>query len=135
MVELLSVVHKCFESLVSCPDIGLGSYLEGSVHGNYRNAHVNGINVQVRDISCDSSAAAIIYLSEFACLPDNAVGVQKPADLTYELSGSVGGSALSTGAGVLGNANTAVQQSAVALLKYVGESRVKRRVYICGKAA
>lgn len=51
----------------------LGYKFERSVHAHYRHAEIDGVDVLLRDVFCNGSAAARINLAELCGLPEYAV--------------------------------------------------------------
>ena len=100
-----SVVENGFAAAVHSVDVRLCSQLGGSVHGEQRNAHVYHINTKLGNLDSNGSRTALVYLTVLTGLPCNPRPVQKEGYAGHDLRGCVGTSALTAGAGVLGNHN------------------------------
>mgnify|MGYP007060450346 CR=1 FL=1 len=79
----------------------LGYKFERSVHAHYRHAEIDGVDVLLRDVFCNGSAAARINLAELCGLPEYAVLCKERTDVSDIFCGRIIGGVLSAGSGVL----------------------------------
>ena len=104
------------------------------MHREYRNTHVDSINIKVSDICSNSSAAAGIYLAELTGLPDDFPAVHETSYASCKLCGSVRSAGFSACAGIFCNANALIDICAVVTLVDLGISWVECSVNVRRKA-
>ena len=104
------------------------------MHGEYGNAQVNDVDIEIRNKLCHCPAAAGVHLPQFAGLPDNPRFIEDIADVCEEFRTGVRRGGLSAGASVFCNNCTIVQIGGVSLLHRLRIGRIESRVYVCRQA-
>ena len=116
---------KCNKCLVGRVYITLGNNLIGGVHRDYRNTQIYCFNIMVCNILGNCSAAARINLTKLCGLPNYTVFSKELSYEANELSRGIACARLASRACILAKACTAGEDSAVSLLIYIREIRVK----------
>ena len=104
------------------------------MHGQHRDAGIDGLDVAVCHVTGDRAAAALVDLAELAGLPDDVVLRKDAAHIAHDLSGCVGAAGLAARAGILEDAGAVVDLRVVRRVAGLGIQRVKRVADVCGQA-
>ena len=134
LYHLFFVLVENLHSLLRHIAVQLGNHFNGSVHGEHRDASVQGQDISVGHILRHSTAAAGIYLAKFAHLPYHVSGFAQAANLGNKFCWSVRRTGFAAGTGVFHKAYAAVEMGVVGFVTYVWISGVESVGYIGGKA-
>ena len=95
------------------------------MHAQNRYAGIDGIDVAVRHVLGDGSAAALVDLAHLGHLPDHLLSFKEAAEIADDFRRSVAGGGLASCSGVLADRKTVVELGLAALLRDFRIQRVK----------
>ena len=129
----MKLFNERAESKIVFVQVCLGNYFVGRVHRDYGYADVDGANVHIRNELCNRAAAALVNLTKFARLPNNAVVVEQFTKVTDKFRVRIVRTALTARTGEFGYACAVGNVSGVMSFANVREVGIEACVYVRGK--
>ena len=135
ILHLLNKRSKCQIVLVQ---VRLGNNFKRRVHGDYRHADVDGVDVHVRNVFRDRTATANVHFAKLARLPNDTIVVEELTKVAHVFRIRIGRTALTARARKFGYAcATGKPSRKSAILDAVDEGLIDRdptrKVIIKGK--
>ena len=104
------------------------------MHAQDRHACVDRIDVAVRHVFGNRTAAALVDFSHLRQLPDDSCLVEQTTQISDQFRRSVAGRGLSSCPGILADGNPVIQLGFRAFFRNLGIQRIIGCSYVCRKA-